>query len=138
MSEGNRHAIAGSIVGLVALICTAVFLLIGFTSHVWHPTWLVFLAIPIASTLTDALIKRKGACAAVKGVVSLLATVAFLVLGFEYHLWHPGWLVFFAIPIADILLKLFSSASSANSGGSAKSCDDNCGGDTGAGNDSKD
>jgi hypothetical protein len=110
MSDSSRNAIAGSIVGLVALLATASFLLIGFTAHIWHPTWLVFLAIPVASSLTDALIKRKGAHAAVTGAVSLLATVSFLILGFEYHLWHPGWLVFFAIPIADILMKIFTQA----------------------------
>lgn len=110
MSDSSRNAIAGSIVGLVALLATASFLLIGFTSHIWHPTWLVFLGIPVASTLTDALIKRKGTHAAVTGVVSLLATISFLVLGFGYNLWHPGWLVFFAIPIADILMKIFTQA----------------------------
>ncbi len=110
MSDNNRNALAGSIVGLVSLIAAAVFLLIGFTRHVWHPTWLVFLAIPIASTLTDIIIKKKGASGAVTGAVSLLATVVFLVLGFQYGLWHPGWLVFFAIPIADLLMKIFTKA----------------------------
>lgn len=130
MSENNRNAIAGSVVGLVALLAAATFLLIGFTSHVWHPTWLIFLSVPIASTLTDVLIKKKGAYGAVTGAVSLLATVSFLVLGFGYHLWHPGWLVFFAIPIADILMKLFTHTkdgsydSSCGCGGGCN-CDNN-------------
>lgn len=110
MPENNRNALAGSIVGLVSLIAVATFLLIGFTSHVWHPTWLVFFAIPVASTLTDVTIRRRGAGAAVTGAVSLIAASVFLVLGFEYGRWHPGWLVFFAIPIADILTKIFEKA----------------------------
>lgn len=28
------------------------------------------------------------------GVIMLLATVIYLVLGFVWHLWHPGWIVF--------------------------------------------
>lgn len=110
MSDSSRNAIAGSIVGLVALLAAASFLLIGFTAHIWHPTWLVFLSIPVASSLTDALIKRKGAHAAVTGAVALIATVSFLLLGFQFQLWHPGWLVFLAIPIADILMKIFTLA----------------------------
>jgi len=32
-----------------------------------------------------------------------IATIAFFVIGFQYGLWHPGWLVFLLIPIAGIL-----------------------------------
>lgn len=110
MSDNNRNALAGSIVGLVSLLAVVAFLLVGFTSHRWHPAWLVFFAIPIASTLTDVLIKRRGASAAVTGAVSLLAAAVFLILGFEYGRWHPAWLVFFAIPIADMLMKIFDKA----------------------------
>ncbi len=111
MSDNTRNSLAGSIVGLIALIATAVFLLIGFTRHVWHPTWIVFFAIPIASVLTDVIIRKKPT-GAITGVVSLLATAVFLVLGFYYGRWHPTWLVFFAIPIANILVKIFEKAGS--------------------------
>jgi hypothetical protein len=122
MSDNNRNALAGSIVGLVSLIATATFLLIGFTSHVWNPTWLVFVAIPIASTLTDITIKKRGAAGAVTGIVSLLAAAVFFVLGFMYGRWHPGWLVFFAIPIADILMKIFTRTSSDDACDNSESC----------------
>ena len=41
------------------------------------------------------------------GVIMLLATAAFLVLGFIFHLWHPGWLAF---PIGGILCGVVSVA----------------------------
>lgn len=31
-----------------------------------------------------------------------LATITFFILGFGFNLWHPGWLVFFIIPILGI------------------------------------
>ena len=33
------------------------------------------------------------------GLYPILITFIFLVLGFFFHLWHPGWLIFFAIPL---------------------------------------
>lgn len=129
MSDNNRNVLAGSIVGLVSMLAVVAFLLIGFTFHVWHPTWMVFLAIPAASLLTDITVKR-NAVSAVNGVVSLLATAAFLYLVFVYGKWHPSWLVFFAIPIANLLMRILtrSSYESSNSGSSC-GCG-NCGGNT--------
>lgn len=115
MSDNNRNALAGSIVGLVSLLAVVAFLMIGFTFHAWHPGWLVFFAIPIASLLTDIAIKR-NAVSAVSNAVSLLASAAFLYLGFQYGKWHPGWLVFFAIPISSILMKILTRSSYESSG----------------------
>lgn len=33
------------------------------------------------------------------GMYPLLITTLYLILGFVFGLWHPGWLVFFAIPL---------------------------------------
>jgi len=33
------------------------------------------------------------------GVYPILITFVYLVLGFGFHLWHPGWLLFLTIPI---------------------------------------
>lgn len=135
MSDNSRNALAGSIVGLISLLAVAAFLIIGFTYHIWHPTWMVFLAIPIASVLTDIAIKR-SAVSAVSSLVSLLATAAFLYLGFEYGKWHPGWLVFFSIPICSLLMKILTrpryvDASDSNNSGNTSSsgnANNNCGG----------
>lgn len=43
---------------------------------------------------------------AIISLVSTLSVVAFLVLGFVYGLWHPGWLVFFAAPVTTALLNV--------------------------------
>ena len=33
----------------------------------------------------------------------VVVTIIYLVLGFECGLWHPGWLVFFLIPIMNVI-----------------------------------
>jgi hypothetical protein len=80
--------------------------------------WMVFFAIPIASILTDITLKR-SAVGAVTGIVWLLSIAAYLYLGFEHQKWFIGLLVFFAVPIAHILMRIFtlSARESSDSGG---------------------
>ncbi len=104
----NKNKIAGSIVGLVSLLAAFAFLFIGFTQGIWHPTWLVFLLIPIVSMITDIATKKKDPVALVSSIISTLCVIGYLFMGFFYHLWHPGWLIFFAIPISSIIAKMFT------------------------------
>ncbi len=39
--------------------------------------------------------------------VTSVVIIAYLVMGFLLHLWHPGWLVFLIIPIYYSLLPMF-------------------------------
>lgn len=106
--SNRKNAIVGSITGLVALLATVAFLLIGFTTGQWHPTWMVFLVIPIMSIIIDIFTKRQDIAGKVTGIVALLATVGFLLMGFLGGLWHPGWVIFFAIPISGVIVKMFA------------------------------
>ncbi len=103
----KKNTIGGSIIGLVSLLATFVFLFIGFTQGIWSPTWLVFLSIPFVSIIVDIFTKRKDIVAMVSGIVSFLCAAVYLYLGFVLHLWHPGWLIFFAVPISGIIVKMF-------------------------------
>lgn len=42
-------------------------------------------------------------------LISMVVTVIFFVLGFFFHAWSPGWMVFLLIPIAIQILKLISA-----------------------------
>ncbi len=103
----KKNTIAGSITGLIALFATFTFLFIGFTTHVWHPTWLVFLVVPCVSTIADIICKKKDVTGTITGIVSFLCTVVYLYMGFFLRLWHPGWLIFFAVPITGIIVGMF-------------------------------
>ena len=39
----------------------------------------------------------------VTGVTIFLSLIAYLLMGFIWGLWHPGWIVFFAIPVLPSL-----------------------------------
>lgn len=43
---------------------------------------------------------------AIVSLVSTLSVVVFLILGFVYNMWHPGWLVFFAAPVTAAILNV--------------------------------
>lgn len=47
--------------------------------------------------------KRKDSVSSMFGT---LATIVYLYIGFFYGLWHPGWLVFLLIPVANGLYDL--------------------------------
>lgn len=100
---------ADSIVSLVALLAVTAFLLIGFTAGFWQFAWLVFLLIPITAIITGMLVTgKKDVAGMVTGLVALLAVITYMILGFAFGLWHPGWLVFMAIPISATIAGLFA------------------------------
>jgi len=82
----------------VAVLCTAAYLTLGFGWGYWHPSWLIFFAVPFTHEVLNMF--------ALPGIrnklnqfpVWVLSTVGFLVLGFYFRLWHPGWVVFLVIP----------------------------------------
>lgn len=122
----NHSKIAGSIIALISLLAAFVFLYIGFTSHVWHPTWMVFLVIPIASMVTDIVCKKKNIAGIVTGIVSTICAITYLCMGLLGGLWHPGWLIFFAVPITSIIADMFTKKSAGTNdqnSDSGRTCD---------------
>ena len=101
---------SGLITGLVALIAVACFFILGFTTGAWYIIWVVFLAIPISGIIADIATKKKDFAGAIVGIVSLLAVVAFMLMGFFAHLWYVAWVVFLAIPITGTIIKICSTA----------------------------
>ncbi len=128
-------------------LCAVAYILIGIFLHLWHPTWLLFLLVPLYYSLTEAVrrkdatyfafpvlvvgvylllgflkvkyflwflpilisipiyylicsaIKRKNIILALDGLVPILCVIGYLCLGLIGGWWHPGWVIFFAIPL---------------------------------------
>lgn len=114
MSDNRKKTVGGQIVSLTALLAAAVFLILGFTQGNWHIAWVVFLAIPIVSIIVDIVANRKDASGKVTGIVSLLCVAVYMLMGFRWGLWHPGWIIFFAIPISGVLVKIFTAKGDAD------------------------
>lgn len=85
--------------GLSAIGCTLAYILMGCFANLWHPGWIVFLAIPVISCIPDLIYKRKLSVLPYPVVV----TIAYLLLGFLIGGWHPYWFLFITIPIFYII-----------------------------------
>jgi hypothetical protein len=104
----KKDVITGSVTGLVAIVAIAIFLVLGFTLSVWHPAWLVFLAIPVTSIIVEIVTKKRNISGSVTGAVAIAATAAFLLMGFLGGFWHPGWVVFLAVPLSGIIARMIT------------------------------
>lgn len=104
---------AKSASGLVALICVLVYCVLGACFNLWHPGWLIFIAIPCIITLIEAINKRNWRIFAYPVFVVFL----YLLIGFYAHRWHPAWILFVTIPLYYVLGDFISK----NADGSGKS-----------------
>lgn len=88
------------LIGFTVLLSTGT-VLFGLTSNVWHPTWVVFMLIPLAVLSTQKWVfKSKIESVA---FTPFIAVILFFVIGDVFDLYHLSWLVFLIIPITGIL-----------------------------------
>jgi len=109
MSNHREKTLGGLFVSLTALLATAAYLLLGFTIGGWHIYWILFLAIPLVSIIVDVVTNRKDISGKVTGIVALLCVITFILVGFIAHTWHPTWIIFFAIPISGVIVKILTT-----------------------------
>ncbi len=74
------------------------FLVIGFSSKLWHPAWMLFLTIPTYYLTAWAFMAKTKKGMLLKLPVYLYAIILFLLAGFTASLWHPMWIIFLCIP----------------------------------------
>ncbi len=90
----------GVVAGVTVMLCCIAYFLMGGIWGLWHPGWIVFLAIPVLPTVAGA-IERKDPhvfC------FPVLVVAIYLLLGCQWGLWHPWWVIFFTIPIYYIII----------------------------------
>lgn len=59
--------------------------------------------VPEAEPVKEKRRYHSGITGLVAGLTVLLSIIAYLVMGCVWGLWHPGWIVFFAIPVFPTL-----------------------------------
>ena len=89
------------VTGIMALLTVLAYLAIGGFMQIWHPTWIMFLLIPIAESVVSAIAYRR----VTKFSFPLVITGAYLLLGFLAGGWHPWWVLFITIPIFYIVFR---------------------------------
>lgn len=94
---GNRVT---GIVGAVAVFGSVIaYILLGALLDLWHPGWIVFFAIPVLPSLSDAIVKRNPSHFA----YPVFVVAVYLLLGCLYGWWHPGWVIFLTIPVYYVI-----------------------------------
>jgi len=87
----------------VALIAVFIYVSIGVLYNIWHPTWLIFLLIPLSGGIASAIQHKSWKLLP----YPVLVTAIYLSLGFLYSAWHPAWVLFLTIPLYYSLISYF-------------------------------
>ncbi len=100
--EANHQSMRGNkIVALMPFLATIAFFILGFYFDLWHPGWMVFLAIPVTAILIGFFNHKNEHT--LTALSPFIAVVFYLFMGFAFNIWHPTWLVFLIIPVIAIL-----------------------------------
>ena len=84
-------------VALSPFLAVITFLAIGLSTNIWHPTWLVFMLIPISGVLSS---HSKGM---IVGLSPFVALITFMLVGTYLGYWEYAWLAFLLVPILGFL-----------------------------------
>ena len=80
------------------IIALGVYLALGLIFNMWHPTWMIFLTIPVYYMMITFKISENNYNWYVFPY-PIIILILYLALGFDYGIWHPSWLLFLTIPV---------------------------------------
>lgn len=95
--------VAGMLSGVLFLVAIIAYLLIGFLAGIWHPTWVMFLAPIVVSSLVVAIGKKK----AVRFNYPIFVVIVYILFSSLFGLWHPLWVLFLTVPLYYSCIKFF-------------------------------
>jgi transcriptional regulator with XRE-family HTH domain len=88
---------------------TLVFLILGSVFDLWHPAWLLYLTVPLYYPLVSCIsddgtlsINRKTL---LRFPYPVFVTIVYLLIGFAFGLWHPGWILYLTVPMYYTMVK---------------------------------
>lgn len=94
---------SGAAAGIAVMLCCIAYFIMGGVWGLWHPGWIIFLAIPLAPTLTEAIVEKDPN----QFAFPVIVVAAYLLSGFLADLWHPMWVLFLTIPVYYIAISFF-------------------------------
>ena len=101
--DAKKPKVLNMLSGLIPVLITITYFILGGVFNLWHPGWLVFLFIPVFLTLIDAIyFKRPN-----DFCFPVVVVIAYLFIGFEFSGWHPYWFLFLLIPVYYIICDAF-------------------------------
>lgn len=104
--DAKKPKVLNMLSGLIPVLITITYFVLGGVFNLWHPGWLVFLFIPVFLTLIDAIYFKRpdDFC------FPVLVVIAYLFIGFEFSGWHPYWFLFLLIPVYYIICDAFKKS----------------------------
>ena len=81
------------------LVVTVLYIVLCFVTKLWHPLWIMFLALPIYYQFALACKGgNKKVFMLLLPIPEIIVTV-FLILGFAFDIWKYAWILFLILPI---------------------------------------
>lgn len=104
-------AVIGCVEGLLFLLATVAFILLGSLFNMWYNGWVVFFIPEIICSFARA-IRKKNAQQVNVAIIAIFAYffVCMVIPGLDANLWHPMWVIFFIIPIYHTTISAFHKA----------------------------
>ena len=97
----SKKQSGSGLTGIYAIIVTAAYLALGFAfgQPAWSTGWLLYLTVPMFSSVVASVRKKEG----LRGLWSfpweLLILGGYLFVGLMFGIWHPTWVAFVLIPV---------------------------------------
>ncbi|MEZ3507612.1 MAG: helix-turn-helix domain-containing protein [Lachnospiraceae bacterium] len=87
----------------LGLFSIVIYIVIGVFFDLWHPGWMLFLLVPVVSSLIQAVRCRNASLFAYPCLIVFL----YLYMGFIHSMWHLAGLLFLTIPLYYSLAEYF-------------------------------
>lgn len=101
VNKNTRSKITRKISAVTPILCAAAFFYLGLFENLWHPGWVVFIAIPFVEILLSIYTQEgKAKWISISVIISI---IAYIVLGILTGEWWKVWIVFFLIPVTAII-----------------------------------
>ncbi len=94
----RKKAIKEAFVSSFTVIVIVGYILLGVFHNMWHPGWLIFLLIPIFSSLVWAIIEKKPSYFSIE-MVAIATYVSIGIIMPNNTGWHPYWAILLVIPV---------------------------------------
>lgn len=99
ISKHKRNkALKEAFVSSFTVIVIVGYILLGAFLKMWHPGWLIFLLIPIFSSLVWAIIEKKPSYFSIE-MVAIATYVSIGIIMPNNTGWHPYWAILLIIPV---------------------------------------
>lgn len=79
------------------------YFIIGFAASGWHPWWVLFLLIPLTSSIFDAIAKKNPG----EFYFPVLITIIYILVSHYFDLYHPFWIIYLTVPAFYTITSIF-------------------------------